>query len=779
MIKWTSILFLLLFALAGNFYYLDLFFGVSFIFGSIAVLMAIRLHGVAIGVLVALIAGLYTYYIWGHPYAMVIFTVEAVVVGLLLRYGIKSLIIADALYWLILGAPLVWIFYSQVMGMTNELALLILLKQPINAITNAIVATFLLLFLPWTLRERITTHTQHHIGITELFFSLLIATSFVSSVLILLYENRSALQTMETNIEYRLLTSSVEIERSINDLEMGVNIENIDSEFRAAIDNDNNKYIVLDKFDRLLTSNTDESVVAQFLHTGSEKQITEKLYQWLPSREGKPFMVWWKETYYFISTKPTKGNVGRLVLLKSAADLISEIRQQQIQSLSLLLLITVIGIVFAYFVSAWLNKAIVALSVQTRNLSARLRNNEELKWPRSYIKEFDDLSMQAEEMSTEMGLLIGKFVDEQELLETRVKISNETLDESFARSNAIIETAVEGILTMDEAGMIESFNPAAEKMFLRSEMEIIGMSFLQLINAGDEGEVLLEQLLSISHERASDRVIEIDAKRKSGETFCVEITVSEVLLKDRKIYTIFINDISERKKADRIKNEFVSNVSHELRTPLTSIRGAIGLMASEKLGEMPEQFKSMLTITLENTERLVRLINDILDIQKLEAGGLVFVLRPERLAPIVQQCVEQNIAYGEQFGVNVKLINLAEDVVIKTEPDRLNQVLTNLISNAVKFSPQGGDVTIMVSRLANNVRISVTDEGPGIHQGYHETIFDKFSQLDGSASRKNGGTGLGLNIAKSYITRMHGEIGLDSIEGDGTTFFVLIPIYKI
>lgn len=778
MSKWVSILLLLLFALIGNHFHLDLFFGVAVIFGSIAVLMSVRLHGIAIGTLVALLSGVYTYYLWGHPYAMMIFTAEALSVGILLRYGVKSLIIADTVYWLLLGTPLVWLFYSQVMGMANDLALLILLKQPINAITNAIAATFLLLLLPWSLREKISTQTQHHIGITELVFSLLIATSFISSLLILLHENRSALRNLEANVEYRLQTSSANIERYLNESDIGVGSEQLNSKLNEFVSIDGSqKYIVLDKFNQLLVSNIELEKTNQFLTSGSEKQITGSLSQWLPPRNDQPFMVWWKQTYYYISTTLHRDDIGRLVLLKSSASLVSEIRNKQIESLSLLLLITLSGIVFAYVVSKWMNKAVIALSVQTRNISSRLRSNESLVWPRSYIKEFDDLSLHAEAMSSEMAMLIDKLVGEQELLESRVKISNDTLKESFARSSAIIETAVEGIVTMDEYGLIESFNPAAEKMFARSEEETIGFNFVDLLKA-DDNNILLEQIISASIESDCERLLEIDAKRKSGEIFSVEIAVSEVLLKDHKIYTAFINDISGRKQAERLKNEFVSNVSHELRTPLTSIRGAIGLMASDKLGEMPEKFKSMLNITLENSERLVRLINDILDIQKLEAGGLVFVLRPEKLAPIVQQCVEQNIAYGEQFGVRLKLINSVEDVLIKTEPDRLNQVLTNLISNAVKFSPLGEDVTIMVSSLGNNVRISVTDKGPGIPESYHASIFDKFSQLDASASRSKGGTGLGLNIAKSYITRMHGEIGFDSVEGRGTSFYILIPIYQ-
>lgn len=778
--KWTSITLLLIFSVLGNHFHLDIFYSVAFIFGSISVLIALRLHGIVVAAIIALFSGIYTYYLWGHPYAIIIFTIEAISVGLLLRLGIKSLIVADAIYWLFLGVPMVWLFYSQVMGMASDVALLILLKQPINAIINAIIATFLLLTFPKLWRHRNTSGEISKIGITELVSSLLITTAFVSALTIVLHESGSVVANLENHTEFELRTTSSifksYIDKNNRISRAGLSLE----EDKNADDIGEIKYILLDKEKVIISTNLQLDEVKAFLSTGIKKNITDNMTQWLPKRNGEPLLVWWKKAYYYMTTEISVGQSTTLIVLKSSEHLIALIRKQQIQSLSLLLLVIAIGIVFSYIISNWLNKTIIALSWQTKNLSSRLRKNEQIIWPQSRIKEFSDLSHQAEEMSDEMAILIDKLVGEQEWLESRVKISNEIIDESFARSSAIIETAVEGIVSMDDAGFIESFNPAAEKLFMRSLDSVVGIKFSELFDVKNQlsNEELLRQILVISDESGRGHIIELDAYTGNGDLVPVEITVSVVRLRHKIIYTAFINDISERKQAEILKNEFISNVSHELRTPLTSIRGAIGLMASSKLGVIPEKFTSMLNITLENSERLVRLINDILDIQKLEAGGLVFVLRPERLAPIIEQCVEQNIAYGDQFGVNIKLINSEKDIVIKTEPDRLNQVLTNLISNAVKFSPEGQDVTILVSTTDHHVRISVSDKGPGIPQDYHETIFDKFSQVDGSTTRAKGGTGLGLNIAKSYVNRMDGEIGFDSVEGAGTTFFILIPIYQ-
>ncbi|MDH5359181.1 MAG: ATP-binding protein [Gammaproteobacteria bacterium] len=778
--KWLSILVLLTFSLLGNLFHLDLFYSVAFIFGSISVLIAVRLHGILVGTVIAMISGVYTYILWGHPYAMLIFTIEALIVGLLLRRGIKSLIIADAIYWIVLGVPLVWLTYSQIMGMADDVALLILLKQPINAILNAIIATFLLLVIPDFWLQRAAKEDTPVIGISELVSSLLIATTFVSAITILLREGSSVVENLQKHTEYELRTTYSIIQPYLDeDTDVDKAVSALERVNRGD-DNNTIKYIILGKDKEIISSNLADVQVSSFLQSGEKRQISDSLYQWLPERNGEPVLVWWKKAYYYLSSDITVGRTADLVLLKPSVQLISLLRNQQIHSLSLLLLIVVIGIVFSYFISNWLNKTIIALSFQTRNLSARLRNNETIEWPHSRIKELSDLSRQAEEMSGEMSVFIEKLVDEQEVLENRVKISNEIIDESFARSSAIVETAVEGIVTMDEYGKIESFNPAAENLFVRKLDDVIGMDFIDLLNKNNiQPNALLKQIMRMSDESNNRGVIELEAYTISGEILPVEIAVSVLSLKHKKIYTAFINDISERKQAEKLKNEFISNVSHELRTPLTSIRGAIGLMASSKIGEMPEKFKSMLTITLENTERLVRLINDILDIQKLEAGGVVFALSPIELAPIIEQCVEQNVAYAEQYGVRLNILNNIRNIVIKTEPDRLNQVLTNLISNAVKFSSVGDEVIISVSKISQYVRISVSDNGPGIPEEYRETIFDKFSQIDGSATRAKGGTGLGLNIAKSYVYRMNGEIGFDSIQGVGTTFFIELPVHSL
>lgn len=240
----------------------------------------------------------------------------------------------------------------------------------------------------------------------------------------------------------------------------------------------------------------------------------------------------------------------------------------------------------------------------------------------------------------------------------------------------------------------------------------------------------------------------------------------------------FVQDITERKRIEQMKNEFVSAVSHELRTPLTSISGSLKLIVSGMLGELPENVKNMLSIAHKNALRLTLLINDLLDMEKLLAGKMVFDLRAQLLLPVLEQSLESNAAYADTFGVRLVLQADIGDLQVLLDAQRLQQILANFISNAVKFSPPQGQVEIQVLRMDDHVKIAVVDHGPGVSDEFRARIFQKFSQADSSDSRQRGGTGLGLAISKAFVERMQGTIGFDSELGKGATFFAIFPIFS-
>ncbi len=234
-------------------------------------------------------------------------------------------------------------------------------------------------------------------------------------------------------------------------------------------------------------------------------------------------------------------------------------------------------------------------------------------------------------------------------------------------------------------------------------------------------------------------------------------------------------DLTERKRVEQMKNDFVSTVSHELRTPLTSISGALGLIVGGALGSAPPTMQQMLEIAYRNSLRLGHLINDLLDMEKIAAGKMSFELREHSLGDLLEESLASNQALCEQHGVRCTLEH-PTDVLVWVDGLRLQQVLGNFLSNAVKFTPEGGEIRLHSSLRGTKVRISVIDQGPGIPEAFRSRVFEKFAQADASDSRQKSGTGLGLAITKELIERMGGTVGFDCVPGQGTTFWCELPI---
>jgi signal transduction histidine kinase/CheY-like chemotaxis protein len=242
--------------------------------------------------------------------------------------------------------------------------------------------------------------------------------------------------------------------------------------------------------------------------------------------------------------------------------------------------------------------------------------------------------------------------------------------------------------------------------------------------------------------------------------------------------------LQQLKQLDNLKDEFVSTVSHELRTPLTSIHGALGLLSSGKAGHVDEKAANLLRIASSNTDRLVRLINDILDLERMESGRAPLQIRQLTLREVVAQSVETMSAMAERFGVELQILPEPSQapITFDGDPDRIQQVLTNLLSNAIKFSPRGGFVQVKTASDGNNLVLQVEDAGRGVPVDKLETIFDRFGQVEASDARQKGGTGLGLAICKSIVAQHGGTIWAERNEttgkGPGTTVILRLPRYS-
>jgi len=233
-------------------------------------------------------------------------------------------------------------------------------------------------------------------------------------------------------------------------------------------------------------------------------------------------------------------------------------------------------------------------------------------------------------------------------------------------------------------------------------------------------------------------------------------------------------DITDFKHEERAMAQFIATISHELRTPVTSIMGSLALVASGAAGALPAPAVKLLGIGRTNSQRLLRLINDILDLEKVQSGMMVFDMQPVDVRALVEQEIAANRYFAEPYGVRLRLHPHAVTGTVLADPGRLAQVISNLLSNAVRFSPSGAEVVVGVERQSGSVGIWVRDHGPGIPEAFKSQIFDKFAQAR-SVSSCQGGTGLGLAIVKQIVARMKGEIGFEPADGDGTVFFVTFP----
>lgn len=234
-------------------------------------------------------------------------------------------------------------------------------------------------------------------------------------------------------------------------------------------------------------------------------------------------------------------------------------------------------------------------------------------------------------------------------------------------------------------------------------------------------------------------------------------------------------DVTRHEELSRLKSEFVSTASHELRTPLTSIHGALRLIASGAVEEVPPKLQELINIAAKNSEHLIMLINDLLDLQRIESGTIEYRLEPIDMHQLIREAIEANRGYADPFQVRLALMKCDRDVWVKGDRDRLIQVLANLFSNAIKFSPEGSSVDISVLRRGARARVEIIDRGPGVPETFRESLFEKFTQADGSDNRRISGTGLGLSICKAIIDEHGGLIDFVSAEGQGSTFYFDLP----
>jgi PAS domain S-box-containing protein len=349
-------------------------------------------------------------------------------------------------------------------------------------------------------------------------------------------------------------------------------------------------------------------------------------------------------------------------------------------------------------------------------------------------------------------------------------------DELYRQQEILLDSVTDGICGVDRRGLISFANPAAARLLGADAANLTGKPVHALLH----GAAPLNRQCSedcplrraSGHNKAAAG--EDTIFRADGTSFPAEYVLTPIADQGRLSGSVLsFRDISQRYALDRLKDEFISTVSHELRTPLTSIRGALGLLSSGMLGEVNDKASNLLRIALTNSDRLVRLINDILDLERIQSGREPLAFRTVQLAQIVRQAIDGMAPVADAAGV--QLIHDKTQVEIGADPDRLLQVITNLLSNAVKFSPPNSTISVMLRPGASGVTLSVIDQGRGIPADKLEAIFGRFQQVDVSDSRQKGGSGLGLAICRTIVHQHSGRIWAERNPVRGSTFRVFLP----
>lgn len=387
----------------------------------------------------------------------------------------------------------------------------------------------------------------------------------------------------------------------------------------------------------------------------------------------------------------------------------------------------------------------------------------------------------------------GHLIMFQDVTERRMLLRR--LAESNAMFQAVLDGAHYAIFATDAAGRLTIFNAAAEAMLGMKAKHAIGKDVMDLLTDLKPEEVEARRArVYRAYGRYPEGIelftLPLEDDRTLGQewTFKNDVTGHEIPLmlsvsemKDERGrvigYVALARDITELRANEKLKKEFISTVSHELRTPLTSIRGALGLVAGGAAGQLPDGVRDMLAIAHRNSERLVRIINDILDIDKIDSGNLTLYPKVIEAGSFLVQAIEANMPYGTKHSVRFVPGDIPA-ARIEVDPDRLMQVMSNLLSNAAKFSRPGSDVHVGARVREGTYRIYVQDQGTGIPEEFRSRIFSKFAQAEGMDSRRFEGTGLGLHITRKLVEAMGGAIDFETEAGKGTTFFFDVPLAK-
>jgi len=894
-------------SLLGNTAKLPLFYGIDFIFGSIAVMYAAMAFGRLSCVIVAIIASAYTYYLWGHPYAIIIFTLEAIWFSTFWSQGKKNTVLIDTGYWLVIGIPLVLVFYVWFIGLSPEAAGIIAVKQTLNGVFNALIANYIYY------ATHVLWKKQERISIRALLFNIIITITLLSGTIPAIISSNQA----ATNLEQQVNNQLKAIAHRAKEILPSVSTKSAASKFINSLSlPDDTAIALIDKENKIIFQQG--KIESHKLEPDSDV-VTRKngIKIWLPGTPSSILKQWRAGRYVKQLAINDSNYFSSIIIEQRTQNVVDAIGRLRVELFIILALLMLAAIALAFIVSRWLTIPVNNLDNASLEFIKHITSGENAALPQSNIMEFYSLSKSLSSMASKISDNYRELSTKKEYLEDvvdkntdmlkrlsmvasrttnsvvitdvhgdiewvndafirltgyalesiigkqpgRILQGRETNPETVKRIsekiaslqgfsedivnytinntpywvhidcdpieengnvvgfiaiesdvtlrknteqdlrkrttelNAVLDAATEiSVITTNHEGIITMFNAGSEKMLGYSSEEMVNKQSPAIIHLASEVELrgleLSRKLRStIEGFRVFVTIPELEGSetrewtyvKKDGTHIIVQLSVTFMQSSKGEIigYLGVAQDITERKKLEKLKNEFVSTVNHELRTPLTSIVGTLKLIKGGVVGEVSDKVKELIEIASRNSERLNFLINDLLDMDKIASGKMVFHLSTEPLMHIIEQSLINNQSYASQYDVTFNLKQRVDDIMVNVDPNRLYQILSNLLSNAAKFSHPGNTVDIIAELVDNNyIRISVQDYGSGIDDAFHEQIFNKFSQEDNSDMRTKGGTGLGLAITRELINSMDGKVGFKSKKNEGSIFWFELPIVQ-
>ncbi|KKO47233.1 hypothetical protein WG68_00865 [Arsukibacterium ikkense] len=787
----AATLLLALVAAALNYYRLPLFFGIDFIFGSSIAILALVLLGGKAALVIGCAGAAVTFLIWGHPYAWFVFTLEILWLAWRLQQDKSAnLVLLDLQFWLFLGLPLIILFYAMALDASWHTAALIGLKQMSNAVFNTLLASVALLLLQLH-HGFAARYSLPQVQLRQLIFHVMMTLTLLAGSVPLLLDTRNLQQEYQAGIAQQLAQLAATVEKQLQLQATAADVfaaaNQLDKLLQALLPAGNFGLVLINEQGQIRNA---VGVIERFRPSSQPvpglgfshhlpTDITLRLQRWRQSR--------------YTLLQPVSGVEGVLFIgiERPATDIVSKLEQDSSRKLMWFFAFILLAIAVSALLSKAISRPLRKLDAASKQIKDNVAAGVSTRIPASSVLEYNSIAQTLMAMSDELTAAFTLSKANQSDLGRQVSEHSAQLLQTNSQLEAILAAASDfSIIATKPDGIITFFSRGAEKLTGYQAAELVNRQSPAILHLPSEVQQRAEQLTKelqqpisgfqafvVMAEQKGSESREWHYVRKDGQTVLVQLTVTPIFDASSIIngYLGIAKDISERHRNEKLKNEFISTVSHELRTPLTSIYGALRMVNSGLLVELPPKVVKLLQVAEANSQRLTVLINDLLDMEKLLAGKMQLNMQIQPLAPLVQEALQAIDSYAEQYQVTLTADLAIMPLFANVDAARFIQILHNLLSNAIKFSAKASTVVVRLYLQSEQLKVEVRDQGAGIADEFKARIFERFSQSDAASTRQHGGTGLGLAISKELVVQMGGDIGFESTLGQGSTFWLTLP----